>query len=79
MILARNVHATVDVSCVRLKSVHLFFVKTPPAHRTPAVHSAQVYIDNQLSSESFLDLRMYDVNIEYFSMFTVGCCGTFAL
>lgn len=79
MILVHNVHATVGVSCVRPKSVHLFFVKTPPAHRTPAVHSAQVYIDNQLSSESSLDLRMCDVNIECFGMCPVGCCGAFVL
>lgn len=79
MILAHSVRATVDVSCVRLKSVHLFFAKTPPAHRTPAVHSAQVYIDTQLSSESFLDLRMYDVTIECFSVCTVGCCAAFVL
>lgn len=71
MILAHNVRATVDVSCVRLKSVHHCFVKTPPAHRTPAVHSAQVYIDNHLSSESFLDLKTYGVNIECFDMYTV--------
>lgn len=79
MILALNVRATVDVSYVRLKSVHLCFVKTPPARRTPAVHSAQVYIDNQLLSESFLHLRMCDVNIDCFGMCTLGSCGAFVL
>lgn len=69
-----------DVSCVRLKSVHLFFVKTPPAHRTPAVHSAQVRADIQLSSEPFPDVRMSDISLwECFSVCSGGCCGAFVL